>query len=64
MRQREDLEFIDLLNNVPTGDTHPRDIRLLERRIIKPQSSNYTQNVLHIFAENARAKRHNLELLQ
>ena len=31
---------------------------------IIPQSSNYLQNTLHIFAENASAKRHNLKMLQ
>ena len=50
------------MNNVRTGDTQPYDIRLLESRVIKPQSSNYPQNALHIFAENAIAKRHNLEM--
>ena len=61
MRQRGDLEFIDLLNNVGTGDTHLCDTRLFESRVIKPQSSNYPQNAFHIFAENASTKRHNLE---
>ena len=51
------------MNNVRTGDTQPYDIRLLESRVIKPQSSNYPQNALHIFAENVSAKRHNLEML-
>ena len=50
------------MNNVRTEDTQPYDIRLLESRVIKPQSSNYPQNALHIFAENAIAKRHNLEM--
>ena len=64
MRQCGDAEFIDLLSNVRAADTQPCDIRLVESRVIKPQSSNYPQNVLHIFAENTSAKRHNLEMLQ
>ena len=63
MRQHGDAEFIDLLDNVHTGDTQPCDIRLLESRVIKPQSSDYPQNALKSFAENASAKRHNLEML-
>ena len=63
MRQCGDAEFIDLLSNVRTADTQPCDIRLVESRVIKPQSSNYPQNALHIFAENTSAKRHNLEML-
>ena len=63
MRQCGDAEFIDLLSNVRTADTQPCDIRLVESRAIKPQSSNYPQNALHIFAENTSAKRHNLEML-
>ena len=34
MQQRGDGEFIDLLNNVCTGDTQPCDIRLLESRLL------------------------------
>ena len=44
MRQRGDAEFIDLLNNLHTGDNQPCDIRLLQSRVIKPQSSNYPHN--------------------
>ena len=63
MRQRGNAKFIDLLSNVHTGDTQPCDIRLLESGVIKPQSSDYLQNALQIFAENASAKRLNLEML-
>ena len=52
------------MKNVRTGHTQPCDNTLLESRVIKSQSSNYPQNALHIFAENASAKRHNLEILQ
>ena len=52
------------MKNVRTGHTQPCDIRLLESRVIKSISSNYPQNALHIFADNASAKRHNLEILQ
>ena len=63
MQQHGDAEFIDLLDNVHTGDTQPCDIRLLESRVIKPQSFDYPQNALKSFAENASAKRHNLGML-
>ena len=33
IRQHGDAEFVDLLNNVHTGDTQSCDIRLLESRI-------------------------------
>ena len=58
MRQRGNAEFIHLMNNVRIGDTQSCDIRLLESRVIKPQSSSYPKNTLHIFAENASAKCH------
>ena len=64
MRQHGDSELIDYLNNVPTGDIQPYERRLLESRIIQVQSSNYLQNALHIFAGNANAKRHNLQMIQ
>ena len=63
MRQHGDAEFIDLLNNVRTGDSQPCDMRLLESTVIKPQSSNYPQKVLPIFAENSSSKINNLEML-
>ena len=63
MRQRGNAEFIHLMNNVRIGDTQSCDIRLSESRVIKPQSSSYPQNTLHIFVEIASAKRHNLEML-
>ena len=63
MWQHGDAEFIYYLNNVRTGGTLLCDIRLLVSRVLKPQSSNYPQNALHVFTEYASAKRHNLEML-
>ena len=63
MWQRGDAEFVDLLNNVHTGDTQPCDIRLLESRLLNHYHPNYPQNAFYIFSENASAKRQNLEML-
>ena len=64
MRQRGDSQLIDLLNNVRTADIQPNDIDILKSRVIEPDTDNYPHDALHIFAENANAKRHNFEMLQ
>ena len=64
MRQRGDSQLIDLLNNVRTADVQPSDIKLLESRVVQPGSKEYPHDALHIFAENASAKAHNLEMLE
>lgn len=64
MRQQGHDIFINLLNNVRTGQLTSADVNLLRSRIINIDPSADT---LHIFAENAPAKLYNdskLELLE
>lgn len=63
MRQREDSQFIDFLNNVRIADIKPYDIVTLESRIIQPDQNGYPHEALHIFAENLNAKRHDQGML-
>ena len=64
MRQREDSQLIDLLNQVRVADIKPTDKELLESRVIQPLNDQYPHDALHIFAENATANQHNLKMLQ
>ena len=64
MRQREDSQLIDLLNQVRVADIKPTDIELLELRVIQPLNDQYPHDVVHIFAENYTANQHNLKMLQ
>ena len=64
MRQRDDSQLIDLLNNVRTGDIRPDNINLLKSRVVQPGTEDYPHNALHIFAENANASRHNDKMLE
>lgn len=36
MRQKEDLEFVQILNNIARGDVHQRDIDILNTRVVNP----------------------------
>ena len=59
MRQRGDLIFISLLNNVRKGILTDEDAGILESRFISEDNPEYPFNAVHIFAENSLVKNHN-----
>ena len=61
MRQQEDNNFINLLNHVRTADLDDY-VSILKSRFFLPTES-YPKDALHIFAENAPANIHNVNLL-
>ena len=62
MRQQGDNNFINLLNHVRTADLDDYDVSILKSRFVLPTES-YPKDALHIFAENAPANIHNVNLL-
>ena len=62
MRQQRDNNFINVLSHVRTVDTDDYDVSILKSRFVLPTES-YPKDVLHIFAENAPANIHNVNLL-
>ena len=61
-RQQGDNNFINLLNHVRTADLDEYDVSILKSRFVLPTES-YPKDALHIFAENAPANIHNVNLL-
>ena len=62
MRQQRDNNFINLLNHVRTAELDDYDVSILKSRFVLPTES-YPKDALHIFAENAPANIHNVNLL-
>ena len=52
MRQKGDAEFINLLNKIRIGDTHPDVQQKLKPRFVNETADNYPQNAVHMFTED------------
>ena len=63
MRQRDDTDFIDLLNHVRVGDLDFNDENMIKSRLIARENPNYPMESLHLFAENVSVNVHNNEKL-
>ncbi|XP_028408646.1 ATP-dependent DNA helicase PIF1-like [Dendronephthya gigantea] len=59
MRQRNDQQFIQLLNRVRTATQTEDDIGVIESRSISPDDPDYPSHALHIWAENSPVDDHN-----
>ena len=59
MRQKGDDTFINLLNNIRTGEITAEDEEILKSRFISPDDPSYPHDALHLFAENAPCDEHN-----
>ncbi|XP_066910931.1 uncharacterized protein [Clytia hemisphaerica] len=63
MRQRDDIDFIDLLNQIRLGELDKEKEELLKSRFIAKDSPDYPSDVTHIFAENKPVDAYNIEKL-
>ena len=63
MRQRDDIDFVDLLNQVRLGQLDEEKEKLLKSRFISKDSPDYPANTTHIFAENKPVEAYNLQML-
>ena len=64
MRQKDDYNFIELLNRFRTGSQTEQDINTINSRSTSPLAENYTSNALHIWAENDPVNDHNSKQLE
>ena len=64
MRQNNDKDFIDILNEIRVGNVDTSVKNLLCSRFISPNNRNYPSSALHIFAENSPVRKHNEKMLQ
>ena len=63
MRQREDLEFIQILNKIREGNCDEEVETILKSRLFSQPSDQFPKNALHVFAENAPANEHSQMML-
>ncbi|XP_066928370.1 uncharacterized protein [Clytia hemisphaerica] len=64
MRQRDDIDFVDLLNQVRSGELDEEKEELLKSRFITKDSPDYPANITHIYAENKPVDLYNLQMLE
>ncbi|XP_066912801.1 uncharacterized protein [Clytia hemisphaerica] len=64
MRQRDDIDFVDLLNQVRLGELDEEKEELLKSRFITKDSPDYPANITHIYAENKPVDLYNLQMLE
>ena len=62
MRQKGDAEFINLLNKIRIGDTHPDVQQKLKARFVNETADNYPQNAVHMFTEDWPIAVHNKKI--
>ena len=63
MRQRGDQEFINLLNNIRTGNITENDENILKSKFIEKSDHNYRNEAFHMWAENDPMEKHNKKML-
>ncbi|PJE78258.1 ATP-dependent RecD-like DNA helicase [invertebrate metagenome] len=64
MRQKDDLQFAQMLNRLRLNELLPEDRDLIKSHTITPASPTYPKNALHLFTENKRVDYFNSELIQ
>ena len=58
MRQRNDIQFAQLLNRVRTVSQTKEDIKVLCQRMISPDNPDFPQDALHVYATNNNVDKH------
>ena len=64
MRQKDELQFIQLLNKIRVGNVDEDVEYELKSRFIEKTKKEFPHDKLHIFAENEFASRHNKQFLE
>ena len=59
MRQKDDQQFVEMLNRFRTAAQTEDDIKCIQSRSIHPTDNNYPSDAIHIFAENSPVNEHN-----
>ena len=63
MRQKDDLEFAQLLNRLRVNEMTEDDMSKLKTRLFDRNADDYPKDALHLFAENAGVNEHNDKVL-
>ena len=64
MRQKDNVEFAELLNRLREGNQTEDDVEILRGRTlhVKPTQSTYPMNMPHLFSNNKAVDKHNLQI--
>ena len=63
MRQKNDLDFAQLLNRLRLNEMTDEDKNMLQTRIVDRDTGGYPKDALHLFAENKFVNEHNDKIL-
>ena len=63
MRQKDDIEFAELLNRLRENELTHNDIAILKTRVIQTDDPNYPSTSTHLFRENALVDSFNLQFI-
>jgi hypothetical protein len=63
MRQKDDLDFAQLLNRLRENILTENDYKILEKRKITRDDPDYPSSVPHLFVENKLADSFNLQCI-
>lgn len=64
MRQKDDQQFVELLNRFRTASQTDSDINCINSHSISPSADTYPSGALHIWAENDPVSEHNNNQLE
>lgn len=59
MRQKDDVDFANLLNRIRTSTHNKNDIEILRTRQVTTDDPQYPANALHVFTTNNKVNQHN-----
>ena len=63
MKQKDDIEFAQLLNRLRENELTENDIALLNTRVVTTTDQNYPSTTAHLFRENALVDNFNLQYI-
>ena len=63
MRQKDDLAFAQLLNQLRLNEMTEEDKQMLQTRVFDRDSGDYPKDAVHLFARNFYVKKHNDNIL-
>jgi hypothetical protein len=64
MRQKDDLEFAQLLNRLRHNAMTANDLKVIQRCMISEASDNYPHHAHHLFTQNSKVDAYNNQLIE
>lgn len=64
MRQKDDIEFAQLLNRLRYNELTPEDKNVIQRCMITETNENYPHHAPHLFTQNSKVDAYNNQLIE